>query len=252
MTETARKKIVAPAKRPHTHPARPLKDLLLKSAVGNTIVAPAKHLYAHHVRPFKGTLWNFLHPRGTGARLMLAFVYAPTLLLALYLFVFFSDMYVSESYLSLRSGEGTEMPLLGGLFLPTSSSIILDGHVVHAYITSMEMLQKILARVDLHGHYADRSKDVYSRLWAKPTKEELLQYWQWMVTATFDQDKNIIAVEVKGYTPEVAKAVNDAILAASEELVNQMNARAHQDTLRLTRQEVTLAEDRLLRARLAL
>ena len=216
------------------------------------MIAPAKRQSARHAPLLRALPQAILHPKGTGARLMLAFVYFPTLLLALYLFVFFSEMYVSDSFFSLRSNEGTEMPLLGGMLFPTSSSVILDGYIVHAYITSMDMVQKILSRVDLYRHYADRSKDVYSRLTAKPTQEELLLYWQWMVTATFDPDKNIIAVSVKAYTPEMAKTVNDAILAVSEELVNQMNDRAHQDTLRLTRQEVTLAEQRLLRARVAL
>ena len=225
---------------------------MLKSAAGEILVAPAKRLYAQRAPQLKGLLWNILHPKGTGARLMLAFVYVPTLLLALYLFVFSSDMYVSETHISLRSSGAAEMSMPGGLLFSAASPIILDAFIVHAHITSMDMLHKILARVDLRAHYADRSKDVYSRLWANPTQEELLKYWQWLVTASFDPDKNIIAVEVKAYTPEMAKSVNDAVLAASEELVNQMNERAQQDTLRLTRQEVTLAEDRLLRARFAL
>ena len=216
------------------------------------MIKPADILRTPSARPAHELLRGVLHPKGGSARLMLAFVYVPTLLLALYLFLIHSSMYVSEANLSLRSNDGAEAPLLGGMLMPGASGIILDGYVVHSYITSEHMLQQIMSRLDLRGHYADTSKDPYSRLRANPTQEELLAYWQWLVTATFDPDKNIISVAVKAYTPEMAKAVNDAILAASEELVNQMNARAHQDTLRLTQQEVTLTEQRLLRARIAL
>lgn len=216
------------------------------------MTVPVKLMHALGARPARGMVRKFLRPKGTGARLMLAFVYIPTLLLAVYLFVFFSSMYVSNAYFSLRSGDSTDAPLLGGMLFPTSSSLVLDGYIVQAYITSEDMMEKVFNRMDLRKHYADKSKDVYSRLTANPTREELLNYWQWLVTASFDPDKNIIAVAVKAYTPEMAKAVNDAILAASEELVNQMNNRAHQDALHLTRQEVSLAEQRLLRARLAM
>jgi capsular polysaccharide transport system permease protein len=106
--------------------------------------------------------------------------------------------------------------------------------------------------IDLRAHYSDRSKDIYSRLWARPTKEELLTYWQWIVSPTFDPDKGIISVEVKAYTPEMAKRINDAILACSEELINQMNDRAHQDAIRLTRAEVVMAQQRLEKAQAAL
>ncbi len=216
------------------------------------MITPAKLLHAHHARPGKSLIRSILRPKGKSARLMLVFVYVPTLLLALYLFLIFSSMYVSESSFSLRSGDNAEAPVLGGMLLPSTSSITLDGYIVQAYISSPDMLEKILGRIDLKKHYANRSKDIYSRLTPDPTREELLKYWQWLVTATFDPDKNIISVAVKAYTPEMAKAVNDAVLAAGEDLVNQMNDRAHQDALRLTRQEVIGAEQRLLRARAAI
>jgi capsular polysaccharide transport system permease protein len=46
----------------------------------------------------------------------------------------------------------------------------------------------------------------------------------------------------------MAKRISDTVMAFSEELVNQMNDRAHQDALRLTRAEVTAAEKRVLQA----
>lgn len=194
----------------------------------------------------------FFARRGRQGRLMMAFVYVPTLLVALYLALFYSNMYISESYFALRNNDGSELPAIASVLFPNSSNTILDAYIVQKYISSMDMMEKVDERINLHAHYADRSRDPYSRLWAHPTKEEMLKYWQWIVTPTFDPDKGIIVVEVKAYTPEMAKAVNDAILASSEELVNQMNDRAHQDAIRLTRTEVENAEKRLLAAQDAL
>ena len=189
-------------------------------------------------------------PKGRARRLTILFVCVPTLLVGLYLTLFFSSMYVSESHMSLRSSDLVEVSMVGSLF--GTSGLSLDGYVVQAHIESEDMMQKVLLQPEIIQHYKDRGKDIYSRLERNPTREELVEYWNWVVTATFDPDKNIISIETKAYTPEMAQKVNAAIVTASEDLVNAMNARAHSDTLKLAETEVKSAEKRLLEARAAL
>lgn len=195
---------------------------------------------------------KFFNKRGRTKRLLISFVYIPTFILGFYLTFIYSNMYVSETNFALRSNDGNEMPAVATMLFQTSSSTTLDAYVIQSYISSGDMLDKIRQHIDYQGHYGDRSKDIYSRLTSNPTKEQLLEHWRWVTTAAFNTDKGIISVEVKAYTPEMAKAVNDAVLEYSEELVNQMNLRAHEDALRLTRLEIASAEGRLLRAQLAL
>ncbi len=191
--------------------------------------------------------------KGRNARFMRLFVYLPTVLLFVYLTCFFSSMYISESHFALRSNDGgMDMPSGPSLLFQAVSSTFLDSYVVQEYILSMDMLEEIEKRIDIRAHYADRSRDIYSRLWKTPSREEMLEYWRWVTSVTFEQDKGIITVQVKAYTPETAKAINDVILECSEALVNRMNDRAHQDTLRLTKEETIIAEQRLIRARAAL
>ena len=185
-------------------------------------------------------------------RLMLFFVYIPTALLFFYLLLIHSPMYISTASLALRSGDGNEMPSLAGFFLPSASSTTMDAHIVQNHISSMDMMDKVDQIINLRAHYGGGERDIYSRLKGDPTKEEMHEYWQWIVSPSFNVDKGIISVEVKSYAPEVAKKINDTILAFSEELVNQMNDRAHQDALRLTRTEVEAAEKRVLQAQEAL
>ncbi len=170
-------------------------------------------------------------------------IYIPTALLAVYLFVFHSNMYVSESSFALRLGDAMEAESKG---VAAVTGMVYDTLMVYSHITSADMLEKVSQRVDLRKHYADKSKDIYSRLKAEPTREEMLKYWRWIVSANFEMEKGFISLEVKAYTPEMAKAVNDAILASSEELVNQINARSHSDALKLAKEEVRTAEDRVL------
>ena len=184
--------------------------------------------------------------------LMFFCIYVPTGLLFLYLLCIHTPMYISTASLALRSSEGNEISAAAGLFLPNASGTIMDAHIVQDHISSMDMMDKVNSVVDLKTHYGGDERDIYSRLKTKPTKEEMLEYWQWVVSPLFSMDKGIISVEVKAYSPEVAKRINDAILTFSEELVNQMNDRAHQDALRLTRAEVEAAEKRVLQAQEAL
>lgn len=186
--------------------------------------------------------------RGRRFLLLTYCVYLPTALLFLYLALCFSPMYISESLFALRSSDGNEAASVVGLFFQNASNTTMDAHIVQSYITSMDMLEKVNQSIDLQEHFGDRSKDLYSRLKAMPTREELLEYWKWIVTATFNADKGIIKVDVKAYTPAMAKKINDAILTYGEGLVNQINDRAHQDALRLTQAEVHMAERRVLAA----
>lgn len=180
--------------------------------------------------------------------LMFFCVYIPTALLFVYLTVLHTPMYISESFFALRSSDGNELPSIAGIFSQGATNTIMDAHIVQNHISSMDMMDKVDAVVDLKAHYGDRSRDIYSRLKANPTKEEMLEYWQWIVSATFSLDKGIISVTVKAYTSEMSKRINDTVLQFSEELVNQMNSRAHQDALRLTSAEVAAAEKRVLQA----
>ena len=187
--------------------------------------------------------------KGRRGRILFAFVFGPTLVIAFYLFFLHSGMYVSNAGFALRAGDGTDMSMsaMNPMFAGVSSTT-LDAFILQSYILTADMQEKVEREVGWRAHFSARSRDIYSRLKSEPTSEELLEYWQWMVSAHYSLDKGFITVEVKAYTPEMAKKINDAILEFSEDLVNQINARAHQDALQLARKEVAMAEERHLRA----
>lgn len=195
---------------------------------------------------------KFAEGKRRSSLLLLFCVYIPTAALWGYLTFVFSPMYISESRFALRTSDSSDLPTLAGMFFQNTSGISIDAHIVQNYVTSMDMLEKVGKEIDLQKHYGNRDRDVVSRLKRSPTKEELFDYWQRVVSASFNQDKGIITVEVKAYSPEMAKGINDVVLTVSEELVNRMNARAHQDALQLTREEVEASERRVLRAQAAL
>lgn len=211
-----------------------------------------KHLPLQTVERSQKKVRRFFRRDGRAGRLVLVFVCLPTLIFFLYTLVFHSPMYVSEAHIALRSSDAVELPSLAGLLMPSSSSSVYDAFIVQEHITSMDMLGKVRERIDLVAHYQSADRDPVSRLKKAPTREEWLRYWQWMVSAAYDLDRGFISVQVKAYTPEMAQTINQVILQCSEDLVNQMNDRAHEDAIRLSKEEVTLSEQRLVRAQSAL
>ncbi len=192
---------------------------------------------------------RFLKKDGLPKRLLLVFVLIPTLVTFFYLAFLYTPMFISNCRFAVRSSDGSELASIPALFSQVGiNSPTLDAHIVADYIQSMDMLEHVDAAVDLRRHFSGSGKDIVSRLGADVSKEEFLQYWQWLVTTIYNPEKGYIAVEVKAYTPEMARRINQEILSRSENLVNQMNFRAHQDAVRLAEEQVEKAEGRLLQA----
>jgi capsular polysaccharide transport system permease protein len=84
------------------------------------------------------------------------------------------------------------------------------------------------------------------------TIEDLVSYWNRMVSVAFQGDKGLIEVEVRAFDPREAQAISSAILRNSEEMINRLSQEAEGDATRYARAELERAEDRLREARQAL
>lgn len=188
---------------------------------------------------------SFLRPQGLALRLLLTCVLLPTLVVFCYLALFASNMYLAETKFAIRSQNQQQSLDMLSTFFRSGSSSLSDSYILQNYIASSDMIAKVDASLHIREHYADRAHDIWFRLAANPTQDELLRYWGWAVTPAFDPDTSIMSVQVKAFTPQMAQAICQAILDASEELVNAMNARARTDAISLAQLEVTRAEERI-------
>ena len=188
---------------------------------------------------------SFFRPQGLAFRLLLTCVLLPTFVVFLYLALFASNMYLAETKFAIRSQNQQQSLDMLSTFFRTGASTLSDSYILQNYIVSQDMIAKVDARLHIREHYADKAHDIWYRLTDKPTQDELLRYWSWAVTPTFDPDTSIMSVEVKAFTPQMAQAICQAILDASEELVNTMNTRARTDAISLAQLEVTRAEERI-------
>lgn len=195
---------------------------------------------------------SFFQPQGLAFRLLLTCVLLPTLVVFLYLSIFASNLYLSETKFAIRSSSQPQSLDLLSSFFRSSSSSLSDSYIIQAYIGSLDMLSKVDAKLHVKEHYSDRKHDIWYRLKTNPTQDEFLQYWSWAVKTSFDPDTGIMSVETKAFDPQMSQAICQAILDASENLVNAMNDRSRHDAISQAHAEVARAEERIRAAQEAM
>lgn len=196
--------------------------------------------------------------RGRHRRLIqsfFAFVVVPALLVVAYMALVAQDRYASSIGFSVRNGsnDASAASLLGGLASVTGSSVSGDADILNQYVRSQQMVQAVDAKLDLRKIYSTHWwLDPVFSLWPDATIEDLTQYWSRVVQVSYDQTSGLMQIEVNAFSPEDARNISAEILVQSQILVNSINDTAHRDAIRYAQEELSVAEDRLKKARGAL
>lgn len=183
-----------------------------------------------------------------------ALVAIPSTLASLYLAFVAQDQYHSSASFAVRSISSSvgASDILGVFSQTTATSTVADSYILIDYLLSERMLEDVNAKFDLDSVYAPRGGDYYFGLAAGEPIEDKVNYWRQMVTINFDHTSGILQLQVKAFDPKQAQEIANYILAKSEQLINELSDKAHDETLRLAREEIGIAEKRLTDARMAL
>ncbi|MFC3026153.1 MULTISPECIES: capsule biosynthesis protein [Roseomonadaceae] len=210
------------------------------------------------VRPRRSILAR-LKPRGPLGWYILL-VLLPTLVVGLYYATYASDMYEAEARILVRGrpgasgggGAGGIASILGasaGSMRPGGE----EAQAVTSFVDSISAVTALQEQLDLAAIWRRPEADRVSRLmYEDPEAERLLSYYRRRVSVDYDMETSIITLKVQAYRPDDATAIAEALLTMSEGLVNRFSARTSQDTLRVGREEVAIAEERVVAARAAL
>ena len=181
------------------------------------------------------------------------FVLLPTLIVFLYLVLFASPMYVSETKFAVRSATEQAAGLdFASQIFKTANSTTQDAHVVAEYIESPDAFDRLDKDLKIKDHFSDRHWDMISRLSQSPTLYDKTSFWNFVAKPVLDPDTGIITFTVRAYTPEMAQKISAHVLKQSEALVNAMNERARTDSVKLAEDEVKRAQVRLDKAQKAM
>jgi capsular polysaccharide transport system permease protein len=175
-----------------------------------------------------------------------ALVVLPVAVTAAYYFAVAADQYVAEFRFTLNTVDPPRFDPLA-LFSgnATHSPAALEAQVLVQYITSRAIVDEIGASLDLHRLFAPPEADWWARLPHPASIEELVRYWRGQVDPSYDPANGTVTVRLRAFAPADALRLSQAVVAASEKLVNDLSARARRDTLRHSEAELAHAENRL-------
>lgn len=185
-------------------------------------------------------------------------VIVPTLIAAIYFYGIAAPQYVSEArfVVSARGGDGAAQAAMrgmaasafGGLGGGIASS---ETNSVRDFLTSLDAVKDADSKLDLVAIWQRPEADLLARLWN--TEPELLtRFYNRMVTVSLDPTTSVTTLRIRSFRPEDSKALAETLLASAEALVNRLSERSRGESLRVARQEMEIAEQRVQESRAAL
>jgi capsular polysaccharide transport system permease protein len=175
-----------------------------------------------------------------------ALVVIPVAVSAAYYFAVASDQYVAEFRFTLNTADPPRLDPLSLLTgNATHSPAALDSQILVQYMTSRAIVDRIDGSLDLRRVFSPPEADWWARLPQPAPIEELVRFWRGQVDPFYDPADGTVTVRVSAFTPADALRLSQAVVAASEKLVNDLSLRARRDGLLQARSEVAHAEDRL-------
>lgn len=190
-----------------------------------------------------------LRARRLALRLSLG-VGLPTLLAAVYYGLLVQPQYESVTSFTIQSadgaGPGNALQLLVASVPGTAGRDVM---LVREYIESRDMLALLIRDHGWVEHYADPNVDWFSRLAADAPFEDRYEYYLDHIDVEHNSESGVLTLSVRAFSPEKAQQFGQAILDASEHMVNELSERARRDRIELSQAEVRRAEERLSKAR---
>lgn len=182
-------------------------------------------------------------------RYLLLVVFAPTILLASYLYLIASDQYQSEAHFVVNSGGGNaSIPPtgLGQMFGISSALGGSQGQILSVtdYLQSHDAVEALREKAGLVDVFRRPGTDVLSRLMvANPTPEKLMSYYRGKVKVHYDRDTGITTLKVRTFRADDSYRITEDLLRLGEARVNEMNRRSYNDAVSMARGQLAQAEE---------
>ena len=180
----------------------------------------------------------------------LLFVALPAAVGTYYYVVVATDRYAASAGFSVRGlDSGGALDGIGSLTgLVSSGSTSSDSHIILKYLSSRDILERLQKDFDVRSSFSHTDIDPISRLAPDASIEKLVDYWDSMISSSFDSTSGLIDFEVQAYSAGDAHRIAELVLQYTQDLINAMSENARADSVRFAESEVKLSEQRLLEA----
>ncbi|MHB8886174.1 MAG: capsule biosynthesis protein [Methylovirgula sp.] len=160
----------------------------------------------------------------------------PVAIAFIYFFIIAANYYVSEAEFVVRMNSSGSVGGLSSLIQSQGLSRATDEtYVVNEFARSRDMVRLLVNHDHLRALFDRPESDFITRFpnfYSKNDFEQLYRHYQNWVKVELDEGTGITTLQTEGYRPADAQALLSALLKHSEELINRLNTRAHEDALR--------------------
>lgn len=168
-------------------------------------------------------------------------VIIPNIVFAIYLTCIASPQYISEAHFMVKSerSQGTPLSMLlqaGGETITSENT-----YAVQDYMMSRDAMNVLLKNHDLEKVFNSPTADFMARYpnwYSLNNKESFYRYYKKHVKAEIDADTSLSVLRVRTFSAAESQRIAKALLAASENLVNDINARQRQNLIGAAQKEV--------------
>ncbi|WP_455942298.1 capsule biosynthesis protein [Neisseria sp.] len=179
-------------------------------------------------------------------------VIVPTLCSGVYYGLFASDQFTSQSSFVVRSPKSqSSLNGLGAILQGSGFSRSQDDiYTVQEYMQSRSALDALRKKMPVRDFY-EKEGDIFSRFngfGLRGEDEAFYQYYRDKVSIHFDSVSGISNLSVTSFNAGESQKINNALLKQGEVLINQLNERARQDTIRYAQEVVNSAEEQVKEA----
>lgn len=177
-----------------------------------------------------------------------------SVLAAMYWGFFASDRYVSEAHVVIQRTElaGGQTVDFGGLLPGVGNVGRSDQLLLRDHLLSVDMLEKLDAKLKLRDHYSDTSRDALARLWKRDAPlERFHRHYLSRVGIEFDEYSGVLILRAQAYDPETAQAIGARLVDEGERYMNRLAHGLAQEQVAFLERQVAEMSRRAIEARQA-
>ena len=162
-----------------------------------------------------------------------------------------SDRYVSEAVVIVQNTEtgSSESPSdLLSMFAGGSGNKS-DQMLLVEFLTSIDMLNKLDAELDLRSHYSSKEIDFISRLWSKDISLEwFYKYFLKRVSVVYDEYSGVVRISSQGFDSDTAFKIATLLVQNGEDFMNRLSHKIADEQVRFLSIQVEQTKKELLEA----
>ena len=185
---------------------------------------------------------------------LVVFVFLPTAVTAWYFYFVATPLYSAKAEFLILNAEGSASAGAGGLLTGTGLASSQDAVSVQNYLLSKEAMLRLDNDVGFKAHFSQSWIDPLLRLDEDASNEKAYKLYKRNLEIGYDPTEGVLKMEVTATDPAVSKQYAEALIAYSEEKVDNLSRRKRDNqvadaekALEKAHQERLDAQERLLR-----